>query len=228
MTMLPLVFGGGMLVLAADAAPDVPTSDNPVSLFSFVILVAGIALLVSPTLCKWDWKARYFGAGLASLSSNSLMTLGPFLCIVLYSKLPGIVRLALSAIYLTTHLLWGRRFVEFYRMIEHDPELLAMLYHEEDDAVYYIQKADRYLFEKKHKLEQFPPSWLFVACMLTGVAFTPFMSIITRVVGLPFTHIFLTVAAHPISLLGLGFLVRGWIIFFYFPTKFKRASGKET
>ncbi len=226
--VVPLILGASSLAFANGAAPGLGISSNPLSILAFLVLTVGLALLIIPPVFKWDWRSRYFGVSLAVLGFLMLLGLVPCLSIVLYSKLSLPLRLAILIFYFGIHVFWARRFVKFYNQVEVDPKLWGMLYQEDSDAVYYVQKADVYLIEKKFKFNQFPSAVFFVVAMLMGAALLPFMSMVTTAVGLPFPHIFLTIAALPVSLMGMGFAVRAWLVFFHFPAKTLRLTGKRT
>jgi hypothetical protein len=226
--IIPLILGASSLALADGAAPELGILRNPVSILACFALLVGVTLLIIPPLFKWDWRSSYFGVSLAVLGFLMLLGIVPCLSIVLYSTLPIAVRVVVLIFYLSGHILWAIRFVTFYRKVEKDPEPWAMLYQVDHDAVYYVQKADVYLIDKKFKFNQFPTTFSFAVSMLIGFALIPFMNAITRSVGLPFTHIFLAIVAFPISLMGLGFATRAWLVFFHFPAKIKRATGKRT
>lgn len=156
-----------------------------------------------------------------------LVGIVPWLGIVFFSSLPIWIRLLLLVSYSASIVFWCRRFVVYYRRVFFDGNLRSVLYEENDDAIYYLQQGDKTLFEKKLKLDQVPPDLIFVLFM--GIAFLmpPFASTLTRLVGIPFIHIFLTVAGLPITLMCLGLAVRGYLIFYYYPWQLKRTTGKE-
>ena len=130
------------------------------------------------------------------------------------------------ATYFLSIVYWCRRFVVYYRRVFFDGDR-HLLYEENDDAIYYLQQGDKTLFEKKRKLDQLPSNLAFV--LFTGLAFlmAPFASSLVRFVGIPFIHIFLTVAGLPITLMCLGLAVRGYLIFYYYPWHLKRMTGKD-
>lgn len=151
----------------------------------------------------------------------------PWLSIVFFSNLPGWIRLLLLGAYSASVVFWCRRFVVYYRQVFFDGNLRRFLYEENDDAIYYLQQGDKTLFEKTLKLDQVPPNLVFVLFMGLAFLMTPFASKLTRLVGIPFIHIFLTVAGLPITLMCLGLAVRGYLIFYYYPWQLKRTTGKE-
>lgn len=68
---------------------------------------------------------------------------------------------------------------------------------------------------------------MFVLFMALAFLMAPFASSLAHFVGIPFIHIFLTVAGLPITLMCLGLAVRGYLIFYYYPWMLKRTTGKE-
>jgi hypothetical protein len=73
---------------------------------------------------------------------------------------------------------------------------------------------------------QVPSIIIFIAPMVIAFLLTPFMSSVTHWVGMPFTYVFLAVSAIPINLLCLGVATKGFLIFYYYPWKIKRLTGK--
>lgn len=155
------------------------------------------------------------------------MCLVPCLCIVPYSRLPIDVRLGLLFIYSAIHIAWCWRFVVFYRKIANDTTLRRVLYEEEADAVYYMQRGDKHLLETQYKFHQLPQDRYFVLFLLLAFALVPLMDTARSVVGLPFIHIFLMIGTLPISLMGVGFAARGWLVFYAYPRQIKKDTGKR-
>ena len=83
------------------------------------------------------------------------------------------------------------------------------------------------MLEEKLKFNQTPTAMMFIGPMAMAFLLVLFIGPITRVVGVPFTHIFLAVGGVPIVLWALGATTRGFLIFYYFPWKLKRATGKN-
>jgi hypothetical protein len=102
-----------------------------------------------------------------------------------------------------------------------------ILYSEEKDAVYYLQKGDVWLMEKKFKFYQIPSGYLFVVAMVLSFLCVPFARALSRSAGLPFVHILLTVMSLPIILMCTGLATRAYLIFYYYPWRIKRATAKD-
>ena len=224
---LPFFAGLGGWALADGAAPNVPFNDNPIAVFSIGLLLLSLLLAPVPWLFKWDWRSRYFGSGLFLLGAFALTGLIPLLCIVVYGRLPRWVSWGFLLFEVGLIVWWCRRFVLLYRRISADTELWKRIYVEESDVVYYLQRADKWAMEEKFKFAQMPSSMLMLLPMIIAFLLVPFMSSVTRFVGVPFTHVFLTIAGIPIVLLCLGLATRGYLIFYYYPWKIKRATGKN-
>jgi hypothetical protein len=45
--------------------------------------------------------------------------------------------------------------------------------------------------------------------------------------GIPFIHIFLAIFATPLNLMFLGLSTKGWLVFYFYPTKIKRETNKS-
>jgi hypothetical protein len=225
--ILPLVFGTLGVVLAHHAAPTVPSSQNPIWIFCIIIVGLAVAMFPVPRLFKWNWETKYFGVPLFYLGSLTLMCVIPCLCLLLYSKLEIWSRAAIFLAYMAIHIAWIWRFVAFYRKVDQDSVLRASLYEEENDAVYYMQQADKRILETQFDFHQLPRDRYFVLFIVAALSTTPMMRSVTESVGLPFIHVFFLIGTLPISLMGLGFATRGLLVFYCYPRKIRKTTGKR-
>jgi hypothetical protein len=226
-SFLMVFMGATGIALAQGAAPKVPFMENPIILLCLVLLLLAILLAPLAWLFNWGWKAQQFGSGFFGFSSTAMVAWIPILSVVLYSKVPLWMSLVYVAINLAWTIWWCRRFVLFYRHIYADLELWAKLYVEESDAVYYTQRTDVWLVEKKYKFESFPSGFLFVIAMVAGFIIPLSMPAVMHAIGLPFTHIVLAIGAAPISVAVLGLSTKGVLVFYYYPSKIKSKTGKD-
>jgi hypothetical protein len=224
--ILPFIMGATGLALADGAAPTVPFMENPLSVFSLCLLLLSVLLAPIPWLFKWGWQVKYFGVTCFHGGSCALMGWTPMLSIVLYGKLPPAISLAFLGFNIALTIWWCRRFVLFFRRIHDNQSLWNHLYVEEQDAVYYAQKYDKWLFEKKFKFAQIPSNFFCVSAILIAFSLVPFMNTVTRLVGVPFTHIFLAVGMVPINLIFLGMATKVFLIYCHYPWKIKCQTGK--
>jgi hypothetical protein len=102
-----------------------------------------------------------------------------------------------------------------------------LLYEEEDDAVYYMQQGGRRLLETQCEFAELPKDCYFAIFLLLSFILVPTMDTVRTVVGIPFTHIFLLISTLPISLMGVGFATRGWLVFSCYPLQIRRKTGKQ-
>jgi hypothetical protein len=225
--LLPFILGGMCAFLASEATPQVPFFDNPLALFCVGLSVTALVSAFVPKIFNWDWRTKYFGFSTIYLASASLLGIIPWLCIVLYSTLPLWTRLFLFFGYAAIVIQWCRRFVLFYRRIFADKALRNIIYVEDSDAIYYSQKNDNWLIDKKFKLKQFPSNT--VVLISVGLAFLllPFVRSVKHLVGLPFPYTFLTIGSLPVIMTVLGLTVRGYLVFYYYPWKIKKETSKE-
>lgn len=81
--------------------------------------------------------------------------------------------------------------------------------------------------EKKFKVKQFPSN--IVVLVSLGLAFLliPFFGSVKHLVGLPFPYTFLTIASLPVTMMVLGITARGYLVFYYYPWKIKKETGKD-
>lgn len=225
--LLPFLLGILCLPFAFSAAPSRPFSDNFLAIFCAGLSVIAFFLMLIPPIFRWDWRSKYFGAPLLCLGSIGLIGIVPWLSIVFFSSLPFWTRLVIFGTYSVSIAFWCRRFVVYYRHVFIDGDLRRFLYEENEDAIYYLQQNDKTLLEKKRKLDQIPHNRTFIVFMALAFLMAPFASSLVRLVGIPFIHIFLTVAGLPITLMSAGLAVRGYLIFYYYPWKLKRSTGKD-
>lgn len=155
------------------------------------------------------------------------MGIVPWFGIVFFSSLPSAARVLLFASYTTSVFWWCRRFVIHYRFVFANGELRNGIYQEETDAIYYLQQKDKILLEKKRKVEQFPSSFFFIFFMACAFLTIPFAAKLSTWVGTSFILIFLTIATLPIVLMCSGLAVRGYLVFYYYPWRLKRQTGKD-
>lgn len=122
---------------------------------------------------------------------------------------------------------WCYRFVTAYKKIYNEKCLRSCIYQEDDDAVYYMQKNETWLMERKLKIRSFPSGIYFFVFPLAAFFMTPFTTVIKDIIGLPFPHIFLGVFSLPITMMCLGYATRGWLGYYYYPNKIERETGKR-
>ena len=225
--ILPAVCGFGGWALATGAAPNIAYDDNALAVFSIRLLIGSLILAPLPWLLRWDWKTWYFGSSLILFGFASLMQLFPMASIVVYGHLPRGLSWGLSLLEIGLIIWWCARFVRIYRRIFADPELWKMIYVEESDAIYYLQNVDKWVLEEKLKFNQTPTATVFVLPIIIAFLLVLFIGPVTQFVGVPFPHIFLAIGGISIPLLCLGLAVRSFLIFYYFPWKLKRATGKN-
>jgi hypothetical protein len=225
--ILPLAFSTCCLALADGAAPSVPFLQNPISLILSVVIAVACAVLCVPRVSHWNWEAKYFGVTLFCVGSIALICLVPCFCLALYGRPSVVVRIIILCAYMAIHIAWCRRFFAFYEKINSDINLRKVLYEEEDDAVYYMQQGDRYLLETQYKFKELPKDRYFAIFLLLAFLLVPAMNTLRAATGLPFTHIFLLIAMLPVSLMGVGFAARGWLVFYYYPRQIRKGTGKR-
>jgi hypothetical protein len=155
------------------------------------------------------------------------MGIVPWLGIVFFSSLPATARFLLFVIYTASVFWWCRRFVVHYRFVFANGDLRNVIYQEDIDAIYYLQQEDKIMLEEKRKLAQFPSGFFFISFMACAFLTVPFAAKLSTLIGSPFILIFLTIATLPIVIMCLGFAVRGYLIFYYYPWRLKRQTGKD-
>ena len=224
--IIPLIMGCGAWALATGAAPERALNDNYLGLLGLGIASAAVIAFPIPYIFHWNWETKYFGAGMLSLSSASILGIYPVLCIAQYSSLPIFFRLIVVFLELTLIIWWCLRFANIYNFIYCDKSLFNCIYTEESSAVYYSQQADKKVVEQFLKFEQFPPPRYFILASLAAFSLTPFATPVSQFTGVPFIHIFLVIFATPLNMMFLGLATKGWLVFYFYPTKIKIKTNK--
>lgn len=214
----PLAYGG---------APKVPFFENLVILLLSAVLAIAMILALLSAVFRWGWKAQYYGFSFLCAVGISFLGIVPFLVAVLYGKAPYWVKLIIMLVYGGSHYFWCRKFTAVYKNIFNNENLRSAIYEEEGDAVYYMRRGDEFLLDKHYRFSQTPRDWHFVIFIVIALLMAPMMKAISTFLGIPFVHIFLLVAMLPVSWMGIGFAVRGFLIFYLYPAKIKRATGKD-
>lgn len=213
--------------LAYGPVPDVPLLQNPIVLLLIFMVAGSIVLFVIPSMSKWGWKTQYFGFTSLCIGSCSFLTIVPCLVLFLYGKGSYSLNLFVLMFYIITHVLWCRRFFVIYGHLYANEELRGIVYQEESDAVYYLQRGDKYLLENLYKFAQIPRGPYFVIFMLIAFFMIPVMDEIKHLLEIPFAHIFLIIGMLPLSWMCIGLAVRGYLIFYWYPAKVKKSTGKD-
>jgi hypothetical protein len=214
----PLAYGG---------APTIPFFKNLIVLILSVVLVISSTLALVSAIFRWGWKAQCYGFSFLCAVGISFLGIVPFLVAVLYGKAPYWTKSIIILVYGISHYFWCRKFTILYKNIYNDENLRATIYEEESDAVYYMRRGDEFLLHKHYKFSQTPRDRYFVMFVALALVMAPMMQTISAFIGIPFVHIFLLVAMLPVSWMGIGFAVRGFLIFYMYPAKIKKATGKD-
>lgn len=212
---------------ASGPAPDVPLKSNPIVVMLFVMLLGSLGLLIMPLVSKWDWRTKYFGSSALCMVSFSLFTLIPCVVLFLYGRAPVVIDLFIAGVYAICHLSWCGKFSAIYRQVYENDELRKIVYHEEFDAIYYSQRGDKFLLEEFYKFSQSPRDRYFVFSVVVACLLIPIMDQVSEFMGIPFAHIFLMVGALPASLMFTGLATRSYLIFYKYPAKLRKATGKD-
>jgi hypothetical protein len=208
-------------------APDVPLGRNPIVLGLFAMLFISTGLLIIPKIFKWDWRAKYFGSSAICMLSFSFFTIIPGMALCLYGNAPLAIDLIVAGGYIFAHFFWCKKFHTIYNHVYENEELRKVVYQEELDAVYYSRRGDKYLLDKFYEFSQVPSDRIFVLFIFLACLLIPVMGQAIELAGVPFPHVFLTVAAFPVSLMFSGLAVRSYLIFYRYPARIKRETGKE-
>jgi len=225
---LCLAFFSGMTgwAFGSGASHGENLSNNFIAMSGLFLCVFSVLSFFISMIFRWDWQSKHFGVFCVPFSTVSSFGIYPALCFYYYGTCPVYIRIVLLIANVVLILWWCCRFLLVYRKIMSLPEFSSLLYVEEDDANYYLQKNDIMILEKKLKFEQLPAGILLGGPMLLAVFLVPFYSVVSKYAGIPFPHIFLAIFAIPIELMCLGLVTRGILVFFYYPSIIARRTKK--
>ena len=105
-------------------------------------------------------------------------------------------------------------------------KLLNKMYEPDGNNIYYLQRSDKRIINGIASVNHFPSAFIIVTAIVVGLLFLLYAREISVIVGLPFTHILLAIIVVPIDMMAAGFMVRGWLIYFYYPRIIRRQSGR--
>lgn len=213
--------------LVDGAAPNVPLTGNPIAILIFLILGLSLMITLASLIFKWGWNAKYYGISFLSFASVSYLGLVPCFAVILYGTAPYWTRILIILIYGVTIVFWCRKFTVLYANAFNDEALRSAIYEEEADAVYYMRRGDELLLEKHFKFSQMPRDRYFLLFIAVALFMIPVMRHVRAFIGVPFVHTFLLIAMLPVSWMSIGFAVRGYLIFYRYPAKIKKSTGKE-
>lgn len=226
-TVMPFFVGGIGWFFSSEAVPSTLFLKDPLSIFCAIVMLSSCLLALVSKIKEWGWDAQYFGIGALYIGSVSLLGIVPFLCIVLYSYLPPLIRLVLFLSYVSAISWWCWRFVLLYRMIMTDARWNGKIYFEDEDAVYYLQKNDTWLLKNRYKFRQLPLTSFFLMMTIIGFSLFPFGKVISTLFGLPVIYFFMAVSFFPLVLMVLGLMTRGYLVYYFYPRKIRKATSKD-
>lgn len=213
--------------LAYGVAPGVSITENPLVLLMCAVLILSSIFALFSTIFQWDWQAKYYGVFSLSVAGISFMAMVPCMGVLFYGKAPLWVRLSILSFYAISHLIWCRKFAVLYREVFLDESLRSMLFEEDSDAVYYMRKGDNFLLERHFKFSQMPRDRDFVLFIILALLTLPIMDMASSFIGVPFVHVFLIIAMLPVSWMSIGLAFRAYLIFYFYPMRIKKATGKN-
>lgn len=217
---LPLLFGVMSLLLVDGASMDTPVMANPLSLLCIAVCALSALLMVVPRVFDWGWDAKYFGVSAMYIASTASLGGISWLCFLFFGLPPLPVRVLLFLVYIAVLIAWCFRTVSFYRKAQ------GRLYREDGDAVYYMWESDRRLVKMK-RFAISPNGWSYVISVGLAFAVLAVIRPATELTGLPFTHVFLGIATLPADMLTLGMATKGFLLFYYYPGRIFRKTGKK-
>jgi len=226
-SLISLMSGALGLVLVMGATPGMHLENNPLAIFCCLIILLGAMYFLIPRVMSWDWQSRYFGATSLHLAALTFLCIIPLLCLVFYSRVPLAFRLLLLGASVIVHAWWAHRFVLLYREIFGEKRLFSLMYYEVGENTYYMQNVDKYLIENIFKFRQMPADRYLIGFLAIGIVMLFFAERVNSLTGLPFVHSFLAVSTVPVSLMLVGLVTRGWLIFYLYPAKIYKLNGRK-
>lgn len=213
--------------LASEAAPDLPFVANPILLLLCIGLGISLILAAVSAVFRLGWNAKYYGVSFLCFASVSFLAIVPCMAVLLYGNAPYWAKGVLILIYVVSHFFWCRKLTILYKNVFEDEILRAAMYEEESDAVYYMRLADEFILSKYYRFSQMPRDRYFVISIVVALLMIPAMHDVSAFIGVPFVHIFLLIAMLPVSWMSIGFAVRGFLLFYMYPARIKKATGKD-
>lgn len=224
--VLPLLASLAGAGFANGAAPNVTFFQNPLVCLCLAICAASCAMLIVPRLFNWDWRTGYFGFSLLFIFSISIFGGVPWLCILYFSSAPLWLRGALFSSHAFCLLWWASRYVRVYRTAFGNDALRDAMYEEDGDCFYYRQHGDRMVLDTVFHFKEFPSTMFTLSTLAVACGSMVYARELVNFFGLPYAHLFLAIFSISVNMIGVGFLVRGWLVFFKYPTILRRRTGK--
>lgn len=203
-----------------------PFMQNTLTIFGYSVLLSGVLLALISRILKWGWETHYFGVSIFPLLGLAILGWMPMFNLIFNDKFPLIISLGFLAFNLVLALWWSYCYVQLYRKAYSNKRLWQRIYVEEDDAVYYLREGDSRLLEKL-KQTLFPSDSVTLA--LVGFPFCIALSLVLFAYWFPSINgeIYITLLSAPLCSICLGMIVKAYLIYFYYPWKIKRATGKN-
>ncbi len=216
-----------MWALALGAAPELPFQENYLATIGVAISSLAIFIFPAPYLFRWNWEAKYYGSFLFPFATGLVLGVCPMLCITLYGALPLIWPATVLLLEIIAITWWSWRIVELYKGIFKSKHLFYSIYVEKEDAIYYYLQVDKAVVENTICFRISPSSIYFIPPMLLAFSILPFALSVSKFVGVPFTHIIMAIIGAPLNLLFVGICTKCWLVFYHYPKKIKKKTGKR-
>lgn len=225
--IIPIFMGLLAWALASGAAPISPSQENYFERFG--ISVTCLAILAYPLsfAIKWNWDSRYFGAAIIPFSTTLILGVFPLVCIFRYGNLSIATCALILILELKVNFEWCWRIIKTYNKIYRSHVFFKLIYFEKPEAFYYLQQEDVLLTQKRFKRDFSPSPKYFILPLLLAIILLPFAKSVCVFIGVPFVHIFLAIVGIPLNLLFLGVCIKSWLVFYYYPKKIWKKTGKR-
>lgn len=216
----------GILCWAISGGPT--EDDNYLALSGIAISVIALIAIPVSYLFRWDWRTYCYGTSVFGIASVACFGIYPILYIAIHSLLPLGVRVILVCVEIFAIFLWCARFVRVYAKIYENKYLFDKIYTEEQGVFYFFLQKDKQVLEGELKFFSFPKGRYFVAPVAVGIIVFFYGDEITRLLGIPFTHLFWAVVTAPFPAAFLGIATKMWLVCYEYPRRIEKNTGKLT
>ncbi|WP_155640085.1 hypothetical protein [Burkholderia territorii] len=223
-----VLFGGLGAMMSFSAYGDAIGKNNPTWILGIGIAVFG--MLGLPVIYWINRSGRsVYRTGINGVAGSIAISycitnsaISPFLVMPMndWVRIIGFLFCAIGNIW------WCISFARIYKKIYVDRVLFQSLYIDAGDFYVMTPARDSRLIERRLKFNQMRPAYLLIPIMpLVSLSFV-LERILEPVIGFGGFWTFAAFIAIPLSMIFNGLLVKGGLMYFYYPAKLTRSTGK--
>ncbi|MDW5415433.1 hypothetical protein R6242_02475 [Iodobacter sp. CM08] len=206
---------------------DNTTTDNKKWIFGFTFLTICLSVLTflffskkTSLIQKWGGSTTICLFSVSYLVTNSVIN--PYI----FNSMPWHFQLLGLFIGIGANLWWTAYTAKSIHNIFYNPALAAILYKEEDNQFIYKNGIQQIIIENKLKRHYLPNPIVWVILIpLQPLSFFIHKIIINNL-GINYFTVFISALALPLSLMFNGLIVTTVLVYFYYPLKLRKLTGK--